>query len=101
MLQFFNTPLFRTAAALVLVAAAPLSWAHDRADLSWSLSIGSPRVYSPPPVVYAPPPVVYVQPEPVYVRPRPVYVQPVPVVTYSQPYYVDEGRYWRHRHHHH
>jgi hypothetical protein len=97
--KLFNIPLLRVAAAFGLIVAAPLSSAHGRPEVNWSLSIGSPGIYTPPPVIYAPPPpVVYIQPEPVYVRPRAVYVQPAPVVVYSRPYY--EGRYWRREHHH-
>jgi len=94
--KLFKIPFLRMAAALSLVIAAPLSSAHG---VNWSLSIGSPGIYMPPPVAYVPPPpVVYVESEPVYVRPRAVYVQPAPVVVYSHPYY--EGRHWKREHHH-
>ena len=94
--KLFGIPLLRTVTAAVLVTAAPLAMAGG-ADVSWSISVGSPY---PAPQVYAPPPVVYVEPQPVYVRPRPVYVQPTTVVRYGQPYYVEEVRYKRMRHHH-
>lgn len=87
-------------AGAVLALAAPLSMAHDSPDVSWSISIGSPRVYAPPPVVYVQPEPVYVQPEPVYVQPQPVYVQPAPAIRYGQPYYVEEIRPGKFRHHH-
>jgi hypothetical protein len=94
-----------------LVLATPLASAGGHGDVSWSVSVGSsypaPRVYSPPPVVYVEPEPVYVQPRPVYVQPRPVYVRPgpvvfydAPVVRYGQPYYVEEVRYEKFKHHH-
>ncbi|MGH8810125.1 MAG: hypothetical protein ACREX0_19785 [Noviherbaspirillum sp.] len=89
----------RVLAAATLLIAAPFAMAGGNPDVSWSLSIGSP--YPAPRVVYAPPPpVVYLEPQPVYVRPRPVYVQPAAVVQYGQPYYVEEVRYKKFKHHH-
>jgi hypothetical protein len=91
-------------AAAGLVLAAPLASAGGHGNVSWSVSVGSsypaPRVYSPPPVVYVEPAPVYVQPRPVYVRPAPVVVYETPVVRYGQPYYVEEVRYRKFRHHH-
>lgn len=89
---------FSTSKAIVITAlalAAPLALASD---VSWAISVGSPR---PVPVYAPPPPVVYVQPEPVYVRPAPVYVRPAPVVQYyGGPYYVEEIRYKKFKPHH-
>ncbi len=97
-------------AATALALAAPFATAHGDPDVSWSVTVGSPRpaprvyapppVYTPPPVVYVQPQPVYVQPRPVYVRPRPVYVQPATVIQYGQPYYVEEHRHKKHKRHH-
>ena len=72
---------------LVIAATALTAGIAQASDVSWTITVGSPRpaprvVYAPPPVVYAPPPVAYY---PVY-HPAPVVVQPVyqPVV-YAQP----------------
>lgn len=92
------SPRLVAAAALSLIA--PFAMA-GQADVNWSITIGSPQ---PAPYVHAPP-VVYVQPQPVYVRPQPVYVQPATVIHYAQPYYVEEVRkkkvkhHRKHRHH--
>ncbi|HYD78685.1 MAG TPA: virulence factor [Paucimonas sp.] len=93
-------------AGAALLAGAPAAFAHDRANVSWSITVGTPQpapVYIPPPeVVYSPPPRVYVYPQPVYVRPAPI----VEYRTYyPQPRYVEEVRHkrWHHhkRHHYH
>lgn len=85
----------RLVAAATLAMTAPFAMA-GHPDVNWSITIGSPQ---PAPYVYAPP-VVYVQPQPVYVRPQPVYVQPATVIHYAQPYYVEEVRYKKVKHHH-
>lgn len=88
-----------TAAAAAMTLTTGAAQAND---VSWSVTIGSPRpaprvIYAPPPVVYAPP-VVY-QPAPVVVHRvyQPVY-QPVyqaaPVV-----YHMPPG-HWKHGHKH-
>ncbi len=95
----------RFVAAAALLASAPLAMAHGGSNVSWSVTLGSPGIYAPPPpVVYVQPEPVYVSPAPVYVRPAPVYVQPTTVIRYGQPYYVQPYGYdrprghWRHRH---
>jgi PXPV repeat (3 copies) len=61
--------------ALALAGALGAGAAQARdADVSWSVTIGSPNVYArPAPVLVAPPPVVYHRPAPVMVVPQPVY----------------------------
>jgi hypothetical protein len=82
-----------------VAATALLAGAAQASDVSWTITVGSPRlaprvIYTPPPVVYAPPPVVY--------QTAPVVVQRVyqPVV-YSQPvvYHMPSG-HWKHGHKH-
>lgn len=96
--------LSRLIAIATLMMIAPFALAGGQPDVNWSITVGSPQ---PIPRVYAPPPVVYVEPQPVYIRPQPVYVRPATVVQYRQPYYIEEVRYqkerhhWKHRHHHH
>lgn len=96
--------LFPLAIAAGAVALAPSAMARDRVD--WSISIGSPGYYGPPPpVVYSPPPVVYAPPPPVVYVPRTAYPMVGPGVVYTTPPYMygyREGE-WRHRrwHHHH
>jgi hypothetical protein len=86
-----------------VAATALAAGAAQASDVSWTITVGSPRpaprvIYAPPPVVYAPPPVVY-QPAPVVVQRvyQPVY-QPVyhaaPVV-----YHMPPG-HWKHGHKH-
>ena len=53
-------------AGAVLILSTPLAMARDQANVSWSVSVGTPY----PAPVYDPPPVVYVQPQPVYVQPQ-------------------------------
>ncbi len=72
--------------ASAAMAATLAAGAAQAGDVSWTVTVGSPRpvprvIYAPPPVVYAPPPVVY--------HPAPVVYQPVyqPVV-YAQPVYA-------------
>lgn len=91
--KFFAPRISRLVAATMFAIAAPFSMAGGNPDVSWSITVGSPQVYGPPPVVY-------VQPQPVYVRPRPVYVQPATVVHYGHPYYVGEVRHKKFKHHH-
>ena len=69
-----------TAAAAAIALTTGAAQAND---VSWTITVGSPRpaprvIYAPPPVIYQPPPVVY--------HPAPVVYQPVyqPVV-YAQP----------------
>jgi hypothetical protein len=66
--------------ALAAAAAALTAGAAQAGDVSWSVTIGSPRpapkvIYAPPPVVYSPAPVVYA-PAPVVYQ-HVVYAQPV------------------------
>ncbi|RJG08046.1 hypothetical protein D3870_12815 [Noviherbaspirillum cavernae] len=75
------------AATALLSGIAPLPVAYAQPDVNWSVSIGSGQ---PAPYIYSPPPVVYVQPQPVYVRPQPVYVHP---------YYGEEVRHKKFKHH--
>jgi hypothetical protein len=51
--------------ALALVLAGTSS-AYARDSFGFSINLGSPGFYGPPPVYYAPPPAVYYQPAPVY-----------------------------------
>ncbi|MBS7807158.1 hypothetical protein [Variovorax sp. PCZ-1] len=87
----------------VVATAALAAGAAQANDVSWTITVGSPRpaprvIYAPPPVVYSPAPVVY-QPAPVVVQRvyQPVY-QPVyqaaPVV-----YHMPHG-HWKHGHKH-
>jgi hypothetical protein len=70
--------------ALAAAAAALTAGSAQAGDVSWSVTIGSPRpaprvIYTPPPVIYTPPPVVYA-PAPVVYQPayqQVVYAQPV------------------------
>lgn len=69
--------------ATATVAAALTAGAAQAGDVSWSVTIGSPRpaprvIYTPPPVVYTPPPVVYT-PAPVVYHPAPVVYSVAPV----------------------
>jgi hypothetical protein len=72
--------------AAAVAATALAAGAAQAGDVSWTVTVGSPRpaprvIYAPPPVVYAPPPVVYV--------PQPVVYQPV--------YHVPPGhlKHWK------
>ena len=70
-----------TTAAIAAIALA--SGAAQANDVSWTITVGSPRpaprvIYAPPPVIYQPPPVAYY---PVY-QSAPVVYQPV---VYAQP----------------
>jgi hypothetical protein len=69
------------AAAALTLASALAAGAAQAGDVSWSVTVGSPRpaprvIYAPPPVVYAPPPVVYEPVRVVYEPVRVVYAQP-------------------------
>lgn len=94
----------RLLAAAALMMSASGAIAGSQPDVNWSITIGSPQ---PAPRIYMPPSAVYVQPQPVYIRPQPVYVRPATIVRYDAPYYVEEVRYkkkrhhWKHRHHRH
>lgn len=72
------------AAAGLMFSAAPAF-----AGVNWSVNVGVPAYYPPPPVYLAPPPV--------YVRPAPVVVYGAP--GYYPPGYYGYGRpvYWRGR----
>ncbi|PFH08560.1 hypothetical protein BCF11_0923 [Collimonas sp. PA-H2] len=80
------------AAAGLMFSAAPAF-----AGVNWSVNVGVPAYYPPPPVYLAPPPVYYAPPPPVYVRPAPVVVYGAP--GYYPPGYYGYGRpaYWRGR----
>jgi hypothetical protein len=82
----------------IFAATALTAGAAQAGDVSWTVTVGSPRpaprvIYAPPPVVYAPPQVVYAPPPVVY-YPAPAVYQPVPVV-----YHVPPG-HWKHRYKH-
>lgn len=84
------------------MALAPNAMARDQ--VNWSISVGTPGYYAPPPVIYRQPPVIYAPPQPVYV-PRTVYPMVPPGVVYSggPAYvydYVPAGRPWHGRHWH-
>lgn len=82
--------LMLLAFALVL---AGTSSAYARDSFGFSINLGSPGFYGPPPVYYAPPPVYY-QPAPVYYHyyaPQAYYGPRV----YSRPYYAPRGYYNR------
>jgi hypothetical protein len=79
--------------AWIAAAAFAATWvasAAQASDVSWTITVGSPRpaprvIYAPPPVIYQPPPVVY-YPAPVVYHPTPVVAQPVyQQVVYAQP----------------
>ncbi len=69
---------FKTLFAGALIGLASISSAQAHGNLGWSISIGSPSYYAPPPVYYSAPPVVY-HSSPV------VYYRPAPTVVYSAP----------------
>lgn len=80
------------ALAAVATVAAMFANTAQASDVSWSVTVGSPRpeprgVYAPPPVIYSPPPVVYA---------------PVPLVYHAAPvYHVPPGhlkKWHKHRH---
>ncbi len=82
--------------AAAVAATALASGAVLANDVSWTVTIGSPRpaprvIYAPPPVVYSPPPVVYYPAPVVYQRVYQPLYQPVPVV------YVHPGhaKHWK------
>jgi hypothetical protein len=97
------------AGAAMLLYAAP-AIAHG--SVQWSVTVGTPQYYSPPPaVVYAPPPVVvysqpqfiygappsvYAPPAGTYIQPPQVYQQTWQVEQYRQPYAYHD-RSWRER----
>ncbi|OGS98257.1 MAG: hypothetical protein A3K04_09970 [Gallionellales bacterium RBG_16_56_9] len=81
------------------IMLAPDAMARDQID--WSLSIGSPGYYPPPPVVvYRQPPTIYAPPPVVY-TPRTVYPMVPPGVVYANPGYVYQYDYYRRPHHGH
>lgn len=85
-----------TVVAAAAVASTLATGAAFAGDVSWTVTVGSPRpaprvIYVPPPVIYQPPvvyqpaPVVYQRPPVVYL-PAPVVYQPAyPQVVYAQP----------------
>ena len=87
-----NKKLAIAALAIAGAFGAGLAQARDRADVQWSITIGSPapwaapaRVYNPPVRVYAPPPVaVYAPPVRIYEPAVRVYSAPRAVV-YERP----------------
>lgn len=95
-------------ASLTLWSGAAPALAHGTID--WSVTIGTPNYYSPPPVViypqsqyiygappsvtYVPPPVIYA---PSYVQPPVFYQEGPPIVRYGQPYPYDNHA-WREHH---
>lgn len=82
--------------AIGMAGAVGSAQAHD--SVGFSLNIGSPYYYGPPPVYVAPPPVYYAPP-PVYYGPPPGYYGPR--INYR--YYDDHShhRWHKHRGHHH
>jgi hypothetical protein len=100
-LKEFIMKAWMAAANLSILAATALAaGAAQAGDVSWTVTVGSPRpaprvIYAPPPVVYAPPQVVYHPAPVVYQRVyQPVY-QPV---VYTQPgYYIPPGhaKHWK------
>lgn len=79
-------------ALLGLFAVGVFSATPAFAGAHWSVNIGVPAYYPPPPVYYNPPPVYYA-PAPVYVRPPPVIVYDAP--GYYPPAYYGRPGYWR------
>ncbi len=64
-----------------VAATALTAGAAFAGDVSWTVTVGSPRpaprvIYAPPPVVYAPPPVVYQRVYQPVVYAQPVYAIP-------------------------
>ncbi|RJG05035.1 hypothetical protein D3870_02495 [Noviherbaspirillum cavernae] len=100
-----NRPIAFAIAFVMLACAAP-AMAHG--SVQWSVTVGTPGYYGPPPaVVYPPPAVVYPQSSPFYYGtppsafypPPPIYVQP-PAVIYVPQRPHDWGRgTWEHRGH--
>jgi hypothetical protein len=75
--------------ALALVLAGTSS-AYARDSFGFSINLGSPGFYGPPPVYYAPPPVYY--------HPAPIYYRSYGPSFYYRSY---EPRHYGHRHHGH
>jgi hypothetical protein len=81
---------------MVAASAAMVAGAAQASDVSWSVTIGSPRpaprvIYTPPPVVYTPPPVIY----------HPVPVVYHPVVSAPPVYRIAPGhlkKWYKHEH---
>ncbi|MEO8858739.1 MAG: PXPV repeat protein [Burkholderiaceae bacterium] len=88
------TKRFAVAAALALGALGIASTAQARSDVTWSIGIQVPGVYTQPAPVYMPAPPVYYRPPPVYYQPAPVYVQPAPVYVQPRPVYVQPPAYY-------
>ena len=89
---------FGLLALLLGVSLSSSVFAHD--SIGFSLNIGEPYYYGPPPVHYAPPPVVYYEPIPVYHE----YYSAGPSVYYDPRvgrYYDNDGRREHHDHHRH
>jgi hypothetical protein len=102
--------------ASTAMAAALTTGAAQAGDVSWSVTVGSPRpaprviytpppvIYTPPPVVYHPAPVVYAPPPVIYAQPRVIYTQPRVVYAPAPVYHVPPGhaKHWyKHHHKHH
>jgi hypothetical protein len=82
---------------MAVATAALAAGAAQASDVSWSVTIGSPRpaprvIYTPPPVIYSPPPVVYTQ-APVVYHPAPVVVQQVVQPVYRVP--PGHAKHWK------
>lgn len=78
--------------------------AHD--SIGFSLNIGQPYYYEPPPVYYTPPPIVYYQPRPVYHEyyseaPSPYYYQSADRYDDNNDGREHHEHHWHHRHHEH
>ena len=83
----------------ICTMAANVSKANAHDSVGFSLNIGAPYLYGPPPVYVAPPPVYYGPPPAVYYRPAPIYYGP----RISYDYYDRPARHWQggHRYKHH
>lgn len=91
--------LLGIAAILFGISVSTSAVAHD--SIGFSLNIGQPYYYAPPPVYYSAPPVVYYEPRPVY---RAYYREGPPVYYYPRAsgYYDNgywKGRHWHRKHH--
>ena len=67
-------------AAGLAAAAVPVASFAGGSNVGFSIAIGGPAYYPPPPVVYYPPPPVLYYPPPVAYYPRPYYYAPPTVV---------------------
>lgn len=83
---------------LGLAGAVGEAVAHD--SVGFSISIGAPVYYDPPPVYYVAPPAVVYQPAPVvYYRPAPVYYGPSAFISFGNGHrrYGEPLYYFGHR----